>query len=228
MGNDQIGIIGFDDTDESEYNIFTDKFKPKKTTDDCYTPPEVFAVIVDYCTKRYGIPPEKQLRPFYPGGDYEHFDYPEGSAVVDNPPFSILSAIVDFYNWKHIPFFLFAPYLTNFNIGKRCTHVIIDYSVTYENDAQVATSFVTNLEPGVLVRSDPELQTAIAKADKRRLNKQELPRYIYPENVLTAPMVGAMSKQGIDFVLNDDAACCIRALDSQKSAKKTFLVVAFS
>ena len=33
-------------------------------------------------------------------------------------------------------------------------------------------------------------------------------------------MVGAMSKRGIDFVLNDDAACFIRALDSQKSAKK--------
>ena len=33
--NDQISIF----TDNPEYEAFVNKFKPKKTTDDCYTPP---------------------------------------------------------------------------------------------------------------------------------------------------------------------------------------------
>lgn len=37
------------------------------------------------------------VRPFWPGGDYEDFDYPTGCVVIDNPPFSILSKIVRFY-----------------------------------------------------------------------------------------------------------------------------------
>ena len=28
-----------------EYEQFVEKFKPKKTTDDCYTPPEIYEVI---------------------------------------------------------------------------------------------------------------------------------------------------------------------------------------
>lgn len=29
------------------YEKFVEKFKPKKTTDDCYTPPEVYKLIKD-------------------------------------------------------------------------------------------------------------------------------------------------------------------------------------
>ena len=29
----------------AEYEAFVDKFKPKLTTDDCYTPPEVYEVV---------------------------------------------------------------------------------------------------------------------------------------------------------------------------------------
>jgi hypothetical protein len=91
------------------YEEFTEKFKPKKTTDDCYTPPSIYAVIRDWACKEYGIDPAKIVRPFYPGGDYEHYDYPEGAVVLDNPPFSILSKICTFYLDRGIPFFLFAP-----------------------------------------------------------------------------------------------------------------------
>ena len=60
------------------YEEFVEKFKSKKTTDDCYTPPGVYAVIKDWACKEYSIDPAKIVRPFYPGGDYENFDYPEG------------------------------------------------------------------------------------------------------------------------------------------------------
>ena len=81
------------------YEEFVEKFKPKPklTTDDCYTPPSVYAVIRDWACKEYGIDPAKIVRPFYPGGDYENYEYPEGAAVLDNPPFSILAKICAFY-----------------------------------------------------------------------------------------------------------------------------------
>ncbi len=31
-----------------DYDGFVEKFKPKKTTDDCYTPPEVMEVVNSY------------------------------------------------------------------------------------------------------------------------------------------------------------------------------------
>ena len=37
------------------------------------------------------------VRPFWPRGDYEPSEYPEGCVVVDNPPFFILARIQDFY-----------------------------------------------------------------------------------------------------------------------------------
>ena len=40
------------------YEEFVEKFKPKKTTDDCYTPPSVYAVIKDWACKEYGIDPD--------------------------------------------------------------------------------------------------------------------------------------------------------------------------
>lgn len=96
----------------NDYEGFTEKFKPKKTTDDCYTPPLVYDAIRrwigDNLMKLDGV---EVVRPFYPGGDYERFDYPEGCLVLDNPPFSILSRIRRFYHLKGIRYFLFAPRL---------------------------------------------------------------------------------------------------------------------
>ena len=80
----------------NDYEGFVEKFKPKKTTDDCYTPPAVYEAVKDWACRRYGIDPARTVRPFWPGGDYEHFDYPAGAVVLDNPPFSCLAKIVRF------------------------------------------------------------------------------------------------------------------------------------
>ena len=92
------------------YEEFVEKFKPKLTTDDCYTPPEVYEAVKDWAVKEYKLEDREIVRPFYPGGDYEHFNYIDGSVVIDNPPFSILSKIIDFYMERGIKFFLFAPH----------------------------------------------------------------------------------------------------------------------
>ena len=43
----------------NDYEGFVEKFKPKKTTDDCYTPKEVYDVILEWAVERYGIDPSK-------------------------------------------------------------------------------------------------------------------------------------------------------------------------
>ena len=86
-----------------------DKFKPKLTTDDCYTPEPVYQAVKDWACREYGIDPDTVVRPFWPGGDYQAFDYPDGCTVIDNPPFSILSEIKQWYMQSGIRFFLFAP-----------------------------------------------------------------------------------------------------------------------
>ena len=136
----------------TEYQTFVNKFKEAKTTDDCYTPPEIYDAIADWVAEEYGYNRKKFLRPFKPGGDYQAEEYPEGCAVVDNPPFSILASIVDWYLARNIPFFLFGPTLTIIGLLKkqerkdRCCIILIGNQIMYENGAVVQTSYVTNMD----------------------------------------------------------------------------------
>lgn len=130
------------------YDEFLDKFKPKLTTDDCYTPPEVFDIVLDFIDTKIGkIDRDKIIRPFKPGGDFEKEDY-TGRIVVDNPPFSIYAKVVRFYEERKIPFFLFAPALTALVQGADVTYILPAAAVEYENGAVVSTSFVTNMVGG--------------------------------------------------------------------------------
>ena len=211
-----------------DYDGFVEKFKPKKTTDDCYTPPEVFEVVVSYVIKRFGVRRADIVRPFYPGGDFENFDYPKGAVVVDNPPFSILARIQNFYLDKGIKFFLFAPTLTMLS-GSRIleiNHIACGAAVSYENGAKVSTSFITNLGPEMAVmETEPRLRLAIeeasTKAAKEKKQKQTLPKYEYPDAIATAAMFQRYSKYGIDLKINRDECLHVRALDSQRPYKKT-------
>ena len=207
-----------------EYRSFLEKFKPKKTTDDCYTPENVYQAVLDWAVLEYGINPDNVVRPFWPGADYERFDYPEGCTVVDNPPFSRISEIVRTYTQDGINFFLFAPYLTNFNSqAQNITHVITDIDIMYENGATVNTAFLTNLEPGIEIRTAPALRAAILDADRanRKEKARELPRYIYPPEVVTSTMIGYLSKHGQDLKIKSESCHFIRALESQKKVGKT-------
>lgn len=207
------------------YEEFVEKFKPKKTTDDCYTPPSVYAVIRDWACKEYGIAPGKIVRPFYPGGDYEHYDYPEGAVVLDNPPFSILSRICTFYIDHGIPFFLFAPSLTAFSgraNNMRINHVICDCSIEYDNGAIVLTSFVTSYGGDIVAQTEPRL-TKLVNDEVQRLRKQktvQLPKYTYPSHIVTAAMLQRYSRYGVDFKISKNDCAPIYALDAQRATGK--------
>jgi len=207
---------------DTEYKQFTEKFEPKKTTDDCYTPPIVYDAVADWVATEYGLQRDRFLRPFYPGGDYKREIVPEGWAVVDNPPFSIIAQIVRHYLHKGVRFFLFAPTLTLFSGQERAAcYIPCGVSVTYENGAQVNTSFVTNLDPCQL-RTAPDLYQAVkaANEENRRKDVKELPKYSYPAYVLTAAAAYQYSRLGIDFRVMPKECTFIRAMDAQKQVGK--------
>ena len=132
--------------DSEEYQEFVDKFKPKLTTDDCYTPVPVYEAVKAWTIKHYDLAGAEILRPFYPGGDYQAENYPDGCVVIDNPPFSILSDICRWYQENGVRFFLFAPGLTLFSIASGTMNYIpTGVAITYENGASITTSFVTNM-----------------------------------------------------------------------------------
>ena len=210
---------------EEEYQDFLDKFEAKHTTDDCYTPAKVYDAIADWVQATYQVSRENFIRPFYPGGDYQNEKYIPGAVVVDNPPFSILSEIVRFYAERKIPFFLFAPSLTLFSsaVTSHCTCVCCGGSITYENGATVATSFVTNLEPeSIRARSCPELYRVIDEANRANLaeTKREIPTYSYPDHVVTSSMLSKYAKYGIELTIPRKGSQPIDALDAQTEAGK--------
>lgn len=202
-----------------EYERFVEKFKPMKTTDDCYTPANVYEAVLDWVCCTYGVDRDDVIRPFWPGGDYERFDYKSDSVVVDNPPFSIISKICDFYNEFGVKYFLFAPHLTNIGIcrGHGCCHVIANSAITYENGANVNTSFVTNLDDRLIV-ADPALYYAIKAANGENTKSDKtVPKYEYPDNVVTAAKVGWIVSKGVPYELRKEDGVFIRALDSQRA-----------
>lgn len=209
-----------------DYDGFVDKFKPKKTTDDCYTPPEVYEVVRDWACERFGIDPEGIVRPFYPGGDYEAFDYPDGCTVLDNPPFSILMQIKRFYLGNGTRFFLFCPGLTAFSgaLTRDLTHILCDANITYENGAVVRTGFVTNLGGDVVAMSAPDLGERIREACERlRAGKvKRLPKLDYPDHVLTSARLQWMASHGTAFEVRRADCCFIRRLDAQERGSGIF------
>lgn len=207
-----------------DYEGFVEKFKPKKTTDDCYTPPAVYDAINRWVIEKYNLQNCKIVRPFYPGGDYENYQYSPNCVVLDNPPFSIFSKICKFYLDRDINFFLFAPHLTIFNSKETCmrmNHIICGVKIIYENGAQVNTSFVTNLgDPRIVAQTEPELTEIVKSADKSIRNTKELPRYKYPDNVLTSTMLEKYGNAGIYFEVRCNECIRISQLDAQKEHKK--------
>ena len=206
-----------------EYNEFLDKFEPKKTTDDCYTPEVVYNAVADWVASEYGVKKKDFVRPFYPGGDYQKEKYNPGAVVVDNPPFSILAEIVNFYAERGIKFFLFAPTLTLFSSSSSSAcSLCIGVAVTYENGANVNTSFLTNMESECRLRSAPSLYMAVKEANNANLKEmhKELPKYSFPDYVITSTRCAQFSRYGVDFRVGVNESKHIRALDAQKEKDK--------
>lgn len=204
-----------------QYKLFVDKFKPKKTTDDCYTPPEVYEVIKQWVLEE--VPQIRELRivrPFYPGGDYKAEDY-TGAVVIDNPPFSILAEIKRFYLDRGVPFFLFAPALTLLSTdSKRLTSIVANCPVTYHNGAVVSTSYVSNLFGDTALILAPELARRVKEAQQAVKAPNAQPRYEYPPNVVTGATLNKYIVRGISLRVPREEVHFTRALDSMRKVGK--------
>lgn len=201
------------------YEDFKEKFKPKKTTDDCYTPENIYSAIADWVAREYQVDRANFVRPFYPGESYQDREYPEGCIVVDNPPFSILAEIITWYAQKGIRFFLFGPGLTIFSARNvDVTYICVGADITYANGAQVCTSFVTNIDT-CRARTAPDLYRLI-KIENDKNTKVNIPKYEFPDHVITAAILQRWCKYGISYRLDKQDCIRISALDSMKEAGK--------
>ena len=183
------------------YFDFVEKFKPKLTTDDCYTPPAVYEAVVEWVKANADIDGRPIVRPFWPGGDFETFDYPPGCVVIDNPPFSIFRKIVLFYIERGIDFFLFGPHLTLFlrDVDAGVSYVVAAANVTYENGAIVSTSFVSSLFPGTRIILAGTLRDALEAAGDG--GKKARPKIDVPPSVVTVARLGACVCHGEDVLI---------------------------
>ena len=172
----------------------------------------------------YGVRRERFLRPFWPGAEYREAEYPEGCCVVDNPPFSILGEIVKWYCKRGIPFFLFGPSLTLFT-ARECDvcYIAAGADIVYENGANVKTGFVTNLDDVYRIRTAPELYQAIKRACERirKEGKRELPKYSYPDHLITAAAAQQLSIHGTELKIRKDECRRVSGLDAQAEQGKS-------
>lgn len=205
------------------YGEFTDKFKVKLTTDDCYTPEPVYNAVRDWCVEHYGLQGREIVRPFWPGGDFEMFDYPENCVVIDNPPFSIYDRILDFYtNERPTDFFLFGPSLTLFKKYDAC-YIVCNEVVEYANGAKVNTSFVTSLDRENRILCDRTLKDAVRYANSRqKAKKADLPIIVYPDNLVTSAILGKTSR--VDFAVKKTECRWITKVNGERIFGSGFIL----
>lgn len=207
----------------SDYAAFTEKFKGKKTTDDCYTPNDVYEAVKKWVSENVlKLDGVEIVRPFYPGGDYERFRYPANCVVLDNPPFSQLAKIRRFYAARWIRYFLFAPTLTLFGtvLDGEC-FIVCGSDITYENGAKVATSFITNMIcDGTLINVCGSLSALLNEIDDVRKAKKKNEDIVYPDCVVNAARLSTISVKGVDLKICSSSAQRISALDEQRKRGK--------
>ena len=203
------------------YNEFVDKFKPKLTTDDCYTPKEIHDAVVKFVDRKvFKLNGHIAVRPFYPGGDFENFDYPENCIVLDNPPFSILSRIEDFYIERGIKFWLYAPHLTLFNyINRRgVTAVVTRNDIVFENGATINIGFITNVWPkDEIFTTEPVLNRYLSFVQKMKKPCKMKPVISYPDNVVSSALLGKVVSHGVRLSCPRNESVFIRKIDAGKA-----------
>ena len=190
-----------------DYEAYVKKFQGlPSTTDDTFTPEGLYCDLLDYIDRKiFPLSGYRVERPFYPGGNYETYDYRENSVVIDNPPFSICGKIREFYLSRGIRYFLFIPIMTARPSRRDC--ILYGPEIIYQNAACVKTGFRTNLIRDVVVKSDPELFEIIERHnfEAKRLKGAKLTpnaRPVYPENVSTVGRLSVFG--GMDWELRGE------------------------
>jgi hypothetical protein len=197
-----------------DYESFLAKFNENpKTTDDCFTPRDVFEAVVAWVGTQIDMTDKVVLRPFFPGGDYVNAVYPENGVVIDNPPFSIFTDIIKFYTARRIPFFLFGQGKTIMCCVKYCTAVIVTDLLTYENGARIYTNFASNLFGDTIIMTAPKLNDMIFSCPSQNI-KANLPSYNYPPELLSFSQMQTICRGGVEFAVKRNECQIVKNLDN--------------
>lgn len=177
-----------------------------KSTDELYTPPAVYEVVLkwvqDNCPSIQG---KRIMRPFRPGGDYKAEDY-TGAVVIDNPPFFIEHFITKWYVDHGVHFFLFAPALSLFGgatVLDKLTYVAAYARVDYYHDegvhADIATSFITNMPDlaDYQLIAAPDLRDAIMQVQGKQNTTAKPAKTEYHSNIVTSYRLSTLAEVGI-------------------------------
>lgn len=204
------------------YEQFTEKFVPKRTTDDCYTPETVYEAVKTWAVENLHLECREIVRPFWPGGDYKSFAYPDNCVVIDNPPFSIYAEIVRFYISQGIDFLLFAPSLTQFVFDADVCYICTHNEITYTNGAIVRTGFTTNLIPGIRICSVPDFRDSVQKAadefkaktakelGKNKKAVRKIKKYSWPDHLISSAKIGKIATHGVSISIPSAECLYIR------------------
>lgn len=197
-----------------DYESYVAKFTENpKTTDDTFTPRDVYEAVLKYVGEVVDLTGKQILRPFYPGGDYRNAEYPEDGIVIDNPPFSIFTEIVKFYTATGIPFFLFGQGKTIMCCVKYCTAVIVTDLLTYENGARIYTNFASNLFGDTIIMTAPRLNDLIFSCPSQNV-KANLAQYNYPPELLSFSQMQTICRGGVEFVVKRSECQIVKNLDN--------------
>lgn len=183
----------------------------------------MYEAVLDWARKHLDIGDRPVVRPFYPGGDFEHFDYPDNCVVIDNPPFSIFSKICDWYVEHGIPFLLFAPAMSS--IKQNVTYIGVSCTITYENGAKVNTAFVTNMMGDLICTTAPDLHKSVKKAndDNLKQSKKTLAKLSFPDCVLRVTTLQNMSRAGVEFCVRREQGRVVgQACENKKRRLRKF------
>ena len=209
-----------------DYEGFLAKFQDNpKTTDDCFTPKDVYEAVVEWLGTVYDMTDKVILRPFFPGGDYENSDYPENGVVIDNPPFSMFTKICAFYSRHKIPFFLFGPGMTITSCCKcGCTAVMVDNNIVWENGAVVRVDSASNLFGDIVAMTAPKLRQMLAACPSQNV-KKALPQFSYPAEVVRVSDFHVICSGDVDYVLRRSECDLTKKLDYKDGMFGDFFLV---
>ena len=108
----------------------------------------------------------------------------------------------------------------------RMNHIICDADIIYKNGANVRTAFVTNLGDGeTVLQTAPSLGKAVNNAVEkiRKETVKQVPKYLYPRQIVTAALMQRYSKYGVELKIGKSECVRVSKMDAQKdSGKKIF------
>ena len=123
---------------------------------------------------------------------------------------------------RSIPFFLFGPALTIFSCCKHgATAVVIGRGIKFTNGANVPCNFASNLFGNLTATTSPRLDKLIAACPSQD-TKVRLPKYNYPDNILSVSDLQIIARGNVSFQVERDSCVPIHRFASMPKGKTLF------